>query len=309
MLVVDDNSPDGTADLARAAAAELGQIDVLVRPKKDGLGNAYRHGFRVGIDRGYEVLVQMDADLSHDPAALPSCFAALDDGAEAVIGSRYVPGGSVPHWPWYRRALSKWGNRYACFVLGMTVHDATAGFRAYRVDTLKAIDVFSTRAKGYGFQIETAYRISRSGRRLAEVPITFTDRVRGVLQDVAGSDERGAPPRHLVGHPRPRRRPRCAPGASAPSSAARGPPGGSTGPRAGLVGQTGALDVGDHAGGCVNPAVAEAGLLRRSAAGQPAQRRAPHEPAPPGSARSGSACSAAPRARPPRPPPVSCGRL
>jgi len=180
ILVVDDNSPDGTADLARAAAEELGQVDVLVRAKKDGLGNAYRNGFRVGMDRGYEVLVQMDADLSHDPAALPSLFAALDDGAEAVIGSRYIPGGSVPHWPWYRRALSKWGNRYACFVLGMSVHDATAGFRAYRVDALQAIDVFSTRAQGYGFQIETAYRISRSGRKLAEVPITFTDRVRGV---------------------------------------------------------------------------------------------------------------------------------
>jgi dolichol-phosphate mannosyltransferase len=180
ILVVDDNSPDGTADLARAAAEELGQVDVLVRAKKDGLGNAYRNGFRVGMDRGYDVLVQMDADLSHDPAALPSLFAAVDDGAEAVIGSRYIPGGSVPHWPWYRRALSKWGNRYACFVLGMSVHDATAGFRAYRVDALQAIDVFSTRAQGYGFQIETAYRISRSGRRLAEVPITFTDRVRGV---------------------------------------------------------------------------------------------------------------------------------
>lgn len=180
ILVVDDSSPDGTADLARAAGAELGQVDVLVRPKKDGLGNAYRHGFREGMDRGYEVLVQMDADLSHDPAALPSLFAALDDGAEAVIGSRYVPGGSVPHWPWYRRALSKYGNRYACIVLGMTVHDATSGFRAYRVDALKAIDVFGTRAQGYGFQIETAYRISQSSRRLAEVPITFADRVRGV---------------------------------------------------------------------------------------------------------------------------------
>ncbi|MEO7571120.1 MAG: polyprenol monophosphomannose synthase [Acidimicrobiales bacterium] len=179
ILVVDDNSPDGTADLARAAGAELGQIDVLVRPKKDGLGNAYRHGFRVGLDRGYERLVQMDADLSHEASDLPALLAALDDGAVAVIGSRYVPGGSIPHWPWYRRALSKWGNRYACAVLGMTVRDATAGYRAYDADTLSAIDVFSTRAKGYGFQIETAYRISRSGGRLAEVPVAFIDRVRG----------------------------------------------------------------------------------------------------------------------------------
>lgn len=179
VLVVDDNSPDGTADLARKAAEELGQIDVLVRQKKDGLGNAYRHGFRVGLDRGYDRLVQMDADLSHDAAALPSLLAELDNGATAVIGSRYVPGGSIPHWPWHRRALSKWGNRYACFVLGMKVHDATAGYRAYNSEVLSTIDVFNTRAKGYGFQIETAYRISQTGGRLAEVPITFTDRVRG----------------------------------------------------------------------------------------------------------------------------------
>jgi dolichol-phosphate mannosyltransferase len=179
VLVVDDNSPDGTADLARAAGAELGQVDVLVRPKKDGLGNAYRHGFREGMDRGYDRLVQMDADLSHDPAALPSLLAQLDAGSAAVIGSRYVPGGSIPHWPWHRRALSKWGNRYACIVLGMSVHDATAGYRAYDAKTLADIDVFSTRAKGYGFQIETAYRVSRAGYPLAEVPISFTDRVRG----------------------------------------------------------------------------------------------------------------------------------
>ncbi len=179
VLVVDDNSPDGTAALARAAADELGQIDVLVRERKEGLGNAYRHGFSVGLERGYSVLVQMDADLSHDPAAIPALLRAIDDGAEAVIGSRYIPGGSIPHWPWYRRALSRYGNRYSCLVLGMTVRDATSGYRAYRVDALKAIDVFSTRAKGYGFQIETAYRVSRQGRALAEVPIEFTDRVRG----------------------------------------------------------------------------------------------------------------------------------
>ena len=179
VLVVDDTSPDGTADLARKAGEELGQIDVLVRPVKDGLGNAYREGFRVGIERGYDRLVQMDADLSHDPAALPSLLAGLDAGAVAVIGSRYVPGGAIPHWPWHRRALSKWGNRYAGAVLRMGVRDATAGYRAYEADTLREIDVFTTRAKGYGFQIETAYRIAKTGARLDEVPITFTDRVRG----------------------------------------------------------------------------------------------------------------------------------
>jgi len=179
VLVVDDNSPDGTAELARAVAEELGQIDVLVRDRKDGLGNAYRHGFRVGMDRGYDVLIQMDADLSHDASDIPALLAAVEQGADASIGSRYIPGGSVPHWPWYRRALSKYGNLYACFVLGMTVRDATSGYRAYKVEALADIDVFSTRAKGYGFQIETAYRVSRSHRRLAEVPIVFTDRVRG----------------------------------------------------------------------------------------------------------------------------------
>ena len=179
ILVVDDNSPDGTADLARAAAEELGQIDVEVRAQKDGLGNAYRHGFRIGIERGYDVLMQMDADLSHDPKALPTLLAAIDDGADAVIGSRYVPGGSIPHWPWYRRAMSKYGNSYACAVLGMSVRDATSGYRAYRVGVLREIDVDSTRAKGYGFQIETAYRVQRAGQKLGEVPITFTDRVRG----------------------------------------------------------------------------------------------------------------------------------
>jgi dolichol-phosphate mannosyltransferase len=179
VLVVDDSSPDGTAALARAAGAELGQVDVLVREKKDGLGNAYRAGFREGIDRGYDVLVQMDADLSHDPAAVPDLLDRLDEGFDMVIGSRYVPGGAVPHWPWYRRALSHYGNRYVGAVLGIKIRDATAGFRAYRAATLTAIDVFSTRSKGYGFQVETAYRVARAGSRYAEVPITFTDRVRG----------------------------------------------------------------------------------------------------------------------------------
>jgi dolichol-phosphate mannosyltransferase len=179
VLVVDDNSPDGTAAHARAMAAELGHIDVLVRDRKGGLGNAYRHGFEVGFDRGYEVLVQMDADLSHDPTDLARLLAPLANGADAVVGSRYVPGGSIPYWSWYRRALSRYGNRYTCALLELDIHDASSGFRAYRVDTLEAIDVFGTRANGYGFQIETAYRIDRAGRRMVEIPIAFTDRVRG----------------------------------------------------------------------------------------------------------------------------------
>jgi dolichol-phosphate mannosyltransferase len=179
ILVVDDNSPDGTANIATTVSTELGQIDVLRRPKKIGLGDAYRAGFSVGIERGYDVLVQIDADLSHDPSALPMLFAELDAGADAVIGSRYIPGGSIPNWPWHRRNLSKWGNRYTSFVLGMPIKDTTSGYRAYRADILKAVDYASTRAKGYGFQMELAYRVRRQGGKIVEVPIVFTDRVRG----------------------------------------------------------------------------------------------------------------------------------
>jgi dolichol-phosphate mannosyltransferase len=179
VLVVDDSSPDGTAARARALNDELGQIDVLVRPRKDGLGNAIRNGFHVAIDRGYDVIIQMDADLSHDPSRIPTLLEHIDRGADFVIGSRYVPGGEIPHWPWYRRAMSRYGNLYAGLVLGMRVHDATSGFRAYRADLLKAIDVFGTRANGYGFVIETAYRMYRRDAVINEVPIVFADRVRG----------------------------------------------------------------------------------------------------------------------------------
>jgi dolichol-phosphate mannosyltransferase len=180
LLVVDDDSPDGTGDVVEAVAAELGQIHLLRRDAKSGLGSAYRAGFAWGIERGDEILCQMDADLSHDPAALPEIVGPVAAGdADIVIGSRYVPGGSIPHWPRLRRALSKYGNRYAALLLGLKLHDATSGFRAYRTDALQAIDYADTRSRGYGFQIETAYRLWQWGGRLVEVPITFTDRVRG----------------------------------------------------------------------------------------------------------------------------------
>jgi dolichol-phosphate mannosyltransferase len=179
ILVIDDNSPDRTADVAQKVADELGHIEVLRRPSKRGLGAAYRAGFAIGLTRNYDVLVQIDADLSHDPAVLPELIATLEHGNDLVIGSRYVPGGAIPHWPWRRRMLSKWGNRYTGFMLRTGVHDATAGFRAYRAETLVAVDYASTRALGYGFQIELAYRIARWGGRIQEIPITFTDRVRG----------------------------------------------------------------------------------------------------------------------------------
>jgi glycosyltransferase involved in cell wall biosynthesis len=191
ILVVDDNSPDGTGDVASDVGARLGNIEILRRRVKDGIGAAVRAGFEFGFDRGYDVVVQIDADLSHDPAALPDLLEEINRGADAAIGSRYIPGGSIPHWPWYRRALSKWGNRYATFVLGMPISDATSGFRAFRTDILKTADFAQTRSKGYSFQIELDYRVFQHGGRIAEVPITFTDRVRGhsKMAVTAGAEE------------------------------------------------------------------------------------------------------------------------
>ena len=179
VLVVDDSSPDGTAAMAKAIGAELGHIDVLVRPGKSGLGSAYRAGFAEGMARGYDVLVEMDSDLSHDPARLPALLRAIEAGADLAVGSRYVPGGLIPHWPLRRRVLSRAGNRYAAFVLGLTVRDATSGFRAYRADALRRIDMTSVRADGYGFQIEMAYRVATAGGEIVELPIEFVDRERG----------------------------------------------------------------------------------------------------------------------------------
>jgi dolichol-phosphate mannosyltransferase len=179
VLIVDDSSPDGTADLAKTVAEDLGQIDVLVRPDKGGLGVAYRAGFAHAFDHGYEVVVQMDADLSHEPEALPELLRRVDEGSDVAIGSRYIKGGVIPHWPFIRRMLSRVGNLYASTVLGLGVRDATSGFRAYRARVLSDIDAGTTRATGYGFQVELAYRAHRQGSQIVEVPITFNDRVRG----------------------------------------------------------------------------------------------------------------------------------
>ena len=179
VLIVDDASPDGTAERAEAIGEELGCISVLRRQAKDGLGAAYRAGFSWGIERGFEVLIEMDADLQHDPGSLPSLLQSVEDGADLVIGSRYVQGGSIPSWSWHRRALSRYGNRYAALVLELPVADATSGFRAYHVNALRLLDTRAFRADGYGFQIETAYRVSRAGGRIVEVPIAFGDRLAG----------------------------------------------------------------------------------------------------------------------------------
>lgn len=179
VLIVDDGSPDGTADLAEKWGADHGGVRVMRRTRKAGLGSAYRAGFADGLANGYDILIEMDSDLQHDPAALPSLIHAVDDGADLAIGSRYVPGGKVPEWKWSRRAISQLGNLYAAIVLGMHVRDSTAGYRAYGARALSGIDLEAVRADGYGFQIEMAYNVSRQGGRIVEVPITFGDRQRG----------------------------------------------------------------------------------------------------------------------------------
>lgn len=179
VLVVDDGSPDGTADLAEKWGAEHGGVSVLRRPGKAGLGSAYRAGFRQGLEQGYDVLVEMDSDLQHDPAALPHLIHAVEQGAWLAIGSRYVPGGQVPNWKRSRRLISQGGNLYAAAVLGLPVKDATAGFRAYAAEALRAINLDIVRADGYGFQVEMAYLVHRRGGAIAEVPITFRDRQLG----------------------------------------------------------------------------------------------------------------------------------
>jgi dolichol-phosphate mannosyltransferase len=176
VLVVDDNSPDGTAAIVEEAAAELGQIKLLRRPGKQGLGSAYRNGFAIALDEGYDVVVSMDVDFSHDPAVLPAMLALIDAGADAVVGSRYVPGGATTDWPLYRRLLSRWGNRYTSFVLGLQVRDCTSGYRAYRAEALAAIAPQTTTAEGYAFLTELVRRLVRAGFRVIETPIVFADR-------------------------------------------------------------------------------------------------------------------------------------
>jgi len=179
ILVVDDSSPDGTADIVWAMISEVGQVDILSRPRKSGLGSAYRDGFKWGRTRGFDVLMEMDSDFSHDPADIPRLLKGIDDGADLVIGSRYVPGGEIPHWPWHRRALSKYANRYSAAMLRLGIRDLTAGYRAYRGEMLDRIDLDAVRAEGYGFQVEMTYFVADAGGRIVEVPIKFVDRVRG----------------------------------------------------------------------------------------------------------------------------------
>jgi dolichol-phosphate mannosyltransferase len=177
VLIADDNSPDGTGAIADELAAD-DHVHVLHRPGKAGLGAAYVAGFGWAREKAYDVVVEMDADGSHAPEELPSLLDTLRD-TDAVLGTRYVPGGSVHNWPLHRLALSRGGNIYIRMALGMPFKDATGGYRAYKMAVLDAIDVETIASQGYSFQVELAWRAYKHGFRIAEVPITFTERERG----------------------------------------------------------------------------------------------------------------------------------
>jgi len=178
VLVVDDASPDGTAELVARAGRDEPRLHLLRRPGKLGLGSAYLAGFRHALEHGYDRVVTMDCDGSHDPAVLPALLAA-SDRADVSIGSRYVPGGSIEHWPPHRRALSRFANAYTRWLLRLPVADCTSGFRCYRSEVIAAVDAFSVRGSGYSFLEEMVWRVHRQGFALTEVPIVFADRQRG----------------------------------------------------------------------------------------------------------------------------------
>ncbi|MCS6999777.1 MAG: polyprenol monophosphomannose synthase [Bacteroidota bacterium] len=179
ILVVDDNSPDGTAALVRSRMAEDPQLALLERPGKMGLGTAYCDGFRWALERGYDIICQMDADFSHNPEDLPRLIAALDH-ADVVIGSRYVSGVNVVNWPMRRLLLSYMANLYTRIVTGMPIKDATGGFKAFRAEILRKIDLGAIHSNGYAFQIEMNFRAWRLGARIEELSIVFVDRTNGV---------------------------------------------------------------------------------------------------------------------------------
>jgi dolichol-phosphate mannosyltransferase len=178
VLILDDNSPDGTGQIADALARGDSRVQVAHRPGKQGLGHAYLAGFSWGLARGYNVLVEMDADGSHQPEQLPALLSALAD-ADLVLGSRWVPGGRVLNWPRSRQLLSRGGTRYARAALGLPLFDATGGYRAFRRSTLEGLDLDSVHSEGYCFQVEMAWRACQRGYRVVEVPITFVERTRG----------------------------------------------------------------------------------------------------------------------------------
>ncbi|HIY95149.1 MAG TPA: polyprenol monophosphomannose synthase [Candidatus Rothia avicola] len=176
ILVVDDNSPDGTGQLADSMAAEDSHINVLHRTIKDGLGGAYLAGFDWGLEAGYDVFVEMDADCSHQPEQLPLLLQAIEGGADLAIGSRYVPGGKTKNWPLHRQILSRGANLYTRLILGTKVKDITAGYRAYRREALQKLNLEGIDSKGYVFQVDLAWRSEQASLKIVEVPITFVER-------------------------------------------------------------------------------------------------------------------------------------
>jgi dolichol-phosphate mannosyltransferase len=175
LLVVDDGSPDGTGEIADRLAAELEPVEVLHRPRKEGLGRAYLAGFALALERGADLVLEMDSDFSHNPADLPRLIAA-SDAADLVLGSRYVPGGGITDWGPVRRALSRGGSWYARVLLGLPVRDLTGGFKCFRREVLETLDLDGVHADGYGFQIELTYRAAGAGFTVVEVPILFRER-------------------------------------------------------------------------------------------------------------------------------------
>ena len=186
ILVVDDASPDGTGHIADGLATTYSQLHVLHRDAKDGLGRAYLAGFQRALAGGYDVAVEIDADGSHDPAELPAMLAAARDGAALVIGSRWVPGGSIRDWPWLRQAISRSGNWYARAALRCRTRDITAGYRVYRTEVLRDMHLETVSSQGYCFQVEMAWRIERAGHRIVEHPIEFVERSAGASKMHAG---------------------------------------------------------------------------------------------------------------------------
>src|SRR6059058_2200332 len=179
VLVIDDNSPDGTGEIADRLASELSWVDVLHRPRKEGLGRAYVDGFRHVLASGAELVLEMDCDFSHDPADVPRLIAAVEAGADLALGSRYVAGGGTRNWGLIRRIISWGGSFYARVILGLRVRDLTGGFKCFRRRVLETLDLDAIESKGYAFQIETTYRVVRKGFRVEEIPIVFVDRTEG----------------------------------------------------------------------------------------------------------------------------------
>lgn len=176
VLIADDNSPDGTGDLADGFAANDPQVHVLHRAGKEGLGAAYLAGFTWGLEAGYDVLVEMDADGSHQPEQLPLLLDAVEQGADLVLGSRWIPGGKVVNWPLHRKLISTCGSLYSRLILGIPIRDVTGGYRAFKRSTLEQLDFNSVESVGYGFQVDMLWRVCQKGLKVVEVPITFVER-------------------------------------------------------------------------------------------------------------------------------------